>query len=135
MRDLLGWIGRNIDHDISGSLADLPSVGFCASGDWDDYGSTTVLVDDALRGLHDWPNRRILLVMRWESSSPRNVAVLLHEFIHDVQLMGRSWECLQAPEWDAHELQEKWLSARGLDAGFNRLRICMLSRCPPDVHP
>ncbi|MBN2906338.1 MAG: hypothetical protein JXJ18_06500 [Rhodobacteraceae bacterium] len=135
VRDLLVWIGQATGYDVADSLASPPQIGFCQTGDWVDYEQTRVLVEEHLRAVYDWPNRRVLLVAPWAPDDPRDVSILLHELVHHVQLANRTWECLQAPEWEAYKLQERWLAERGIEAGFDWLQIYFLSRCPRDIHP
>lgn len=99
------------------------------------YEETRVLVDEHLRAVYDWPHQRVLIVAPWDAENPRDVSVLLHELVHHVQLADRAWPRLQAPEWEAYTLQERWLEERGIESGFDWLQIYFLSRCPRDIHP
>lgn len=135
VQDLLDWIGSATAYDVDDSRAAPPKIGFCHSGDWVDYENTRVLVEEHLRAVYDWPNRRVLLVAPWDATDPRDVSILLHELIHHVQLTNRSWDCLQAPEWEAYKLQDRWLAESGIESGFDCLQIYFMSRCPRDIHP
>ena len=133
--ELLTWIGEATDYDLTTSHATPPDVAFCRIGDVIPYESGTALVDETLNGAYDLSNHRVILVQPWDAKTPRDRSVLLHELIHHVQLENRGYECLQAPEWEAYELQEAYLAQQGVDAGFDWLQIYFLSRCPRDHHP
>ncbi|MEX5727288.1 hypothetical protein Ga0609869_000641 [Rhodovulum iodosum] len=135
VQELLVWIGRATGYDVAESLARPPEIDFCSKGEWVDYEDARVLVDDQLRAVYDWPRRRVLIVRPWHADAPRDVSVLLHELVHHVQLLNRDWECLQAPEWEAYKLQDRWLAERGIASGFDWLAIYFMSRCPRDIHP
>ncbi|MGC9420582.1 MAG: DUF6647 family protein [Rhodovulum sp.] len=132
---LLVWIGAATGYDVAPSRAAPPEIAFCATGDWIDYEDSKVLVDEHLRAVYDWPGRRVLLVAPWDADDLRDRSILLHELIHQVQLANRDWPCLQAPEWEAYKLQERWLNEHGIDPEFDWLQIYFLSRCPRDIHP
>ena len=132
---LLAWIADVTDYDVSASLADPPEIDFCDTGDWVAYEGDSVLVEDSLRAVYDLTRRRILIVRPFDAGQPRDLSVLLHELVHDVQYLNRSWDCPNATEWQAYKLQEQWLAEQGIDAGFDWLQIYFLSRCPRDVHP
>lgn len=133
--DLLRWIGGATGYDITAALAKPPEIDFCITGEVIPYEDDIMTVPDDLRAAYDWPNRRILLVRPWTADDPRDRAALLHELIHHVQLLNRSYECPQAPEWEAYKLQEAWLAENRIEAGFDWLVIYMASRCPRDHHP
>jgi len=135
VEELTRWIGDQTDYDISQTLEDPPDISFCDTGDVITYEGHDLLVDETLRAAYDLSDRHIFLVAPWQADNPEHVSALLHELIHDVQLLNRKWDCLGAPEWEAYKLQEKWLAERGIDPGFDWLRIFFLSRCPRDIHP
>jgi len=135
VRGLLEWIGGATDYDIGPSLAAPPEIGFCRVGEWVEYEDNRFLVEEDLRAVYDWPNRRVLIVAPWDPADKRDLSILLHELVHHVQMQTRDWECLQASEWQAYKLQERWLAEQGIDAGFDWLHIYFLSRCPRDIHP
>ena len=133
--ELLHWIKTNTDYDVTPSERDPPKITFCETGAWINYEGSTILVEENLQAMYDFPNGTILIVQPWSAQSPHDVSALLHELIHDVQMRARSWECIQAPEWQAYKLQEKWLAEKGIASGFDWLQIYFLSRCPKGIHP
>lgn len=135
IRQLILWVGEHTEYDIEPTLADLPEVCFCETGEKIDYEGRRVLVEPGLRALYDADARRIYLVDGWSRNNQRHVSNLLHELIHDIQLSNRDWSCVGAPEWQAYKLQEAWLAERGIKSGFNWLHIFFKSRCPRDIHP
>lgn len=130
LNDLVGWIARNTDYDVSLTYRSPPAIIFCEVGDTVTYEGAGLIVDPALRAAYDLRDRRIHLVAPWSSENPFDVSVLLHELIHDVQLANRVWDCIGAPEFEAYWLQDKWLAERGIRPGFDWGAIRMLSRCP-----
>ena len=132
---LLHWIARATDYEITNSLANPPSIAFCAKGDVILYESGLITVPHDLRAAYDLVEERILLVRPWDPDNPRDRSALLHELIHHVQLKNRIWECPQAPEWQAYKLQEAWLAEQGIEAEFDWLAIYIRSKCPRDIHP
>jgi len=131
--DLVGWIARNTDYDVSLTYRSPPTISLCEPGDTVTYEGADLIVDPALRAAYDLRARRIHLVAPWSPENPFDVSVLLHELIHDVQLANRGWDCIGAPELEAYWLQDKWLAERGIRPGFDWAAIRMLSRCPPAV--
>lgn len=99
------------------------------------YEGAQVLVDQELRAAYDLPGNRVFLAQPWDAAAAPDQSVLMHELIHALQLHNRDWECLQAPEWEAYELQDAWLAAQGVPSGFDWLHVYFLSRCPRDHHP
>ncbi len=135
IQELTRWIGAQTGYDITRTLADPPRVSFCDTGQTIIYEDQTLIVDPGLRAAYDLSDRHIYLVLPWDAANPKDVSALLHELIHDVQLINRDWPCVGAPEWQAYKLQETWLAERGIDPGFDWLHIYMYSRCPRDIHP
>ncbi len=133
--ELIGWIGRETDYDVSAALADPPEIRFCARGDEVLHEDATTLIEPDDRGVYDISRRIVHLVEPWDPASPRDVAVLLHELVHDVQFLNRDWDCPNAAEWEAYELYERWLAERGIEAKLDWLTIYFWSKCPRDIHP
>jgi len=133
--DLLDWIAASTSYDVSKARWNKPSVSFCKFGDHLDLEHKDFVVETEFRGLYDKARRHIYLVAPWSSDDPVNVGTLLHELIHDVQLLNRAWPCWGRAEWQAYKLQEKWLKMRGVDPQFSWMRIFLITRCPRDVHP
>lgn len=132
---LVRWIGARAGYEVAPVLADPPEIGFCEAGDPIPYGADTLFVEPHERGFYDRANRRITLVLPWSESAPRDVAVLLHELVHDIQFLNRSWDCPAATEWEAYSLQARWLGEQGIDTDFDWAQIALHSRCPGEVHP
>jgi hypothetical protein len=131
--DLVGWIARNTDYDVSLTYRSPPAISLCEAGATIIYEGADLIVDPALRAAYDLRARRIHLVAPWSPENTFDVSVLLHELIHDVQLANRGWDCIGAPEFEAYWLQDKWLAERGIRPGFDWAAIWMLSRCPPNT--
>jgi hypothetical protein len=126
---LLDWIAAETGYDVTPVRDDPPEITFCAVGDLIEYEDIAVHVGSDLHGLYDDIHRRIVLVRPWSPEDPRDRALLLHELTHRVQMANREWPCPQAPEWEAYQLQARYLAAHGIEAGFDWARIRTLSRC------
>jgi len=133
--ELLGWIGEATGYDVSAALADPPTIRFCAEGDAIPYPGEATLITPGQRGLYDYDMRRIHLVAPWRADRPRDVAVLLHELVHDVQFLNRPWECPNATEWEAYKLYDRWLAERGIDTAIDWVQVYFWSRCNRNPHP
>jgi len=120
---------------VSEARRHKPTVSFCNFGDDLDYEHKHLVVESQFRGIYDKERRHIYLVAPWSADNPENVGTLLHELLHDVQLLNRDWPCWGRAEWQAYKLQEKWLKERGVDPGFSWIQIFLESRCHRDVHP
>jgi hypothetical protein len=132
---LLDWIAAATAYDVDMVRADPPEITFCATGDLIEYEDMAVHVGSDLHGLYDNVFQRIVLVRPWSADAPRDRALLLHELTHRVQMANRGWDCPQAPEWEAYQLQAQYLAEHQIESGFDWMYIYMLSRCPNDVHP
>jgi hypothetical protein len=130
--ELVGWIALNTMYDVATTWQEPPEIVFCAVGETIDYEGRDLLVDPALEAAYDLPARRIHIVEPWSEDNLIDRSILLHELIHDVQLMNREWDCIGAPEWEAYRLQDKWLQERGVRLPFDWPAIRRLSECPPD---
>lgn len=133
--ELLTWIGAHTDYDVSATLAEPPSIGFCRHGEVIDYEGESLIVDPDLGAAYDKERRHIYLARPWDAAKVKDLGTLLHELIHDVQYRNRDWPCWQKTEWEAYKLQESWLAERGESAEFNWALILMLSRCSQNHHP
>jgi hypothetical protein len=132
---LIEWIGDNSDYDVCEFLEDPPDITFCECGETIRYEGREIIVHESVKGVYDLEINRITLVRPWDRQDLLNVSTLLHELVHVVQYHSRKWACWHATEWEAYELQEKWLLERGIDPGFNWVEIRLLSSCTPrDVH-
>ncbi len=133
---LLEWIGANSDYDVSGLLADPPTVRFCAHGSTLVYEGKAIHFDDRLNGVYDEKTKQICLAKPWHPSNTKDRGVLLHELAHHVQFENKSWLCPKATEWEAYKLQEAWLLENGMTPDFNWAYILLDSSCTPrDIHP
>lgn len=135
VQELLIWVGKNSPYEVTKSREDPPTISFCKTGEIIEYEGEDILVNADLRAAYDLPRRHIFLVQPWSAEDRFDQSRLLHELIHDVQLLNRSWECVQKPEWEAYKLQEKWLLGHGVDPQFNWLLIYFMAKCPRDIHP
>ncbi|MGC9368265.1 MAG: DUF6647 family protein [Paracoccaceae bacterium] len=135
VEELIRWIGAETDYDIAGALADPPAVLFCLTGEAIDVDREHMLVEENMLGAYDLAQSRVFLVRPWSTDDTRQVSVLLHELVHHVQFRNRDFECKQAAEWEAYQLQAKWLAERRVEPGFDWLHIYFMSRCPRDIHP
>ncbi|MEM8797950.1 MAG: DUF6647 family protein [Pseudomonadota bacterium] len=133
--ELYEWIEAKTDYDLSKPKAEPPEILFCAVGEDIPYEDRRMVVEPNDLGVYDPINRRIYLVGSWSETRLEDVAVLLHELVHDVQFVNRTWECPNQSEWEAYKLHELWLSEKGIDAGFDWTRIYFRSKCPRDIHP
>ena len=128
--DLLGWIALNTMYSVKAAWDDPPEVSFCDVGEAVAYEGLTLTIEPFLAAAYDLRARRIYLVRPWSEDDLRDVSVLLHELIHDVQLGDHEWPCSGAPEFEAYWLQDKWLSERGIVSGFDWRLIIKMSTCP-----
>ena len=133
--ELLAWIGAHTAYDVSASLAEPPSIGFCRTGEVIVYEGENLLVDPDLGAAYDKDRRHIYLAQPWDAAVVEDIGTLLHELIHDVQYRNRDWPCWQKTEWEAYKLQAAWLAERGVNADFNWALILLLSRCSQNHHP
>ncbi len=130
--ELVGWIALNTSYDVSQVYRTPPEIVFCSVGQTVPYEGDELIVESSLRAAYDLHRRLIYLVQPWSEDNPRDVSVLLHELLHDVQLSNREWPCVAAPELEAYWLQDKWLAGRGIASGFDWEAIWILSRCPAE---
>ncbi|WP_397542327.1 DUF6647 family protein [Roseovarius salis] len=135
VESLIRWIGAETGYDMASALARPPGIRFCRTGEMIEYDGAGWFVDPALRAAYDLKTRTVYLVLPWDADDAFDRSVLLHELVHHVQLANRDWPCPGAPEWQAYKLQDRWLRARGIEHGFDWLRIWFMSRCPRDIHP
>ena len=129
---LVGWIALHTMYDVGQTWRNPPEIVFCEVGEIIAYEGRGLLVDPALRAAYDKPARRIHLVEPWSADSLIDRSILLHELIHDVQLLNRDWPCIGAPEWEAYRLQDQWLQEQGVILPFDWPAIRRLSDCPED---
>lgn len=128
--DLVGWIAMHTMYDTSGLYRHTPRISFCHVGEVIAYEGTDILVEKELRAAYSLPDRVIHLVEPWSAGDPYDRSVLLHEFIHVVQLEARDWPCVGAPELEAYMLQAEYLREFGVEPDFDWRSIFLLSICP-----
>lgn len=133
--ELIRWIAAETGYDTKEALRAPPEIRFCLTGEAIDVDNEDTLVEENMLGAYDLAKRRVFLVRPWSAGDTRQVSVLLHELVHHVQFLNRDFECLQAAEWEAYQLQAKWLAERRVEPGFDWLHIYFMSRCPRDIHP
>ncbi|WP_317624141.1 DUF6647 family protein [Rhodalgimonas zhirmunskyi] len=128
------FLEHETDYDIAPLRATPPDIAFCAQGEKIFYEGRDMIVDTDLRAAYDSRARRIFLVLPWTAKNGRALSTLLHELVHDAQMQAE-WPCPQAMEWEAYQLQARWLESQGIAHGFDWFAIWRLSRCPSTVHP
>ena len=70
----------------------------------------------ALLGLYDSRTKTIVLRDDWDSRSPADVSVLVHELVHYLQDRGAlSYDCAGQREALAYDAQQRWLKLFGMD--------------------
>lgn len=134
--ELLEWIDRHSDHDVSQLIGNPPKITFCECGETIRYEGQSVVVHEHLQGLYDKPEATIILVKPWKASNPNDVSTLLHELTHFVQYNSKDWPCWPKTEWEAYKLQEVWLLEHGQDTEFNWIEIyfCPCPDAPRAIH-
>lgn len=128
--ELIAWIAMNTSYDLFVVYTDPPTISFCEVGEVIEYEHADLLVDAVLLAALDREKRHIFLTYPWSPMNYFDQSVLLHELIHDVQLQNQDWDCVGAPEWEAYQLQDKWLFEHGIIHQFNWPMIKRLSLCP-----
>ena len=132
---LVHWVGKHTQYDISGALLKPPTISFCKIGDEISYERKDLIVEQPVVAMYDVKERRIYLVRPWTAKNVRHVSTLLHEIVHDVQLLNKRWPCWGDAEREAYRLQERWLKEQGQDPDFNWTEIFLRTRCGRDIHP
>lgn len=133
--DLSTWIAGHSDLRTDRLRAVVPDIIFCAPHDHVAYDDGELIVEDDMLAAYDLAARRIYLVEPWQASDPRAVSTLLHELVHAAQFDSREWECAQATEWQAYQLQAAWLAEHGIETEYDWAAIALRSLCPSEVHP
>ena len=133
--ELVDWIRAATQYDVSRTRADPPVILFCDEGDTLDYAGGTTLIEPGEGGVYDYAARVIYIVAPWDPEDTWQRSILLHEIVHDVQFLNRSWPCPNATEIEAYELQDAWLLENGVQHDFNWLAIWFWAQCPGGPHP
>lgn len=132
--ELLEWIENHTNYDISTALAEPAKLGFCKANEEIRYEGRALMLDQRVVALYDSHERRICILRPWSSASVSNVSTLLHELLHDVQHLNKTWPCWGKAEWEAYKLQEQWLIEHGGHPDFNWADILLRTRCRRDIH-
>ena len=78
------------------------------------YGHPLARVRADVVALYHDRSETILLSEGWDSSSPADVSVLVHELVHHLQnKAGRKYRCPEARERLAYAAQVRWLALLG----------------------
>lgn len=128
-RTLLTWIGHETDYPVDALLADPPAFVFALVGDTLDFNGAELPVTATLHGAYVRASDAVVLVLPWHIDSLDDRSVLLHELVHAAQLSARDWRCLDETEWEAYQLQRRWLAASGIDLQLDWILIGILSHC------
>ena len=88
-----------------------------------------------IAALYDRRRGRILLAEDWAGATPREVSVLVHEFVHHFEAAaGLAPDCPAAGEVRAYATQAAWLAGFGSDLqqgfGIDPLTLRLLTTCP-----
>jgi hypothetical protein len=135
VRSLVDWIAERTDYDVEVARADPPVIRFALTGEEIPAGSESMIVEPGDTGAYDIERRTIWLVAPWSPACVADRGVLLHELVHDVQFLNRTFRCPRASEKEAYRLQEEWAREEGLDLTFSPMFVFMASLCRPEAHP
>lgn len=130
-RALVAWIGQASGLETEAVNADPPDILFVAPGDTVRLGRDVLEIPPRMRGAYQTNSETILLVLPWNIADPIDQSVLLHELAHVVQLAAGGWRCDAETEWQAYELQQRWLAERGITIHLDWLAIGAASHCGP----
>lgn len=131
--ELEAWLDANSEYQ---RRASPPKIVFIAESTVATLRGTTGTAGGRIRGLYDDTVATIYLAEPWSPEDPLDVSTLLHELVHHRQVTAQHWYCSQEQEWRAYQLQEAWLSGRGIEADFYWPAIALSSSCTPrDIHP
>lgn len=88
-----------------------------------------------IEALYDRRRGRILLAEDWVGATPRDVSVLVHEFVHHFEVAaGLAPDCPAAGEARAYATQAAWLAGFGSDLqqgfGIDPVTLRLLTTCP-----
>lgn len=135
VQSLYDWIGANTDYSVAEAKAHPAKIIVCRRGDVVPFGSETLLIEPMQKGIFDFETRTVYLVLPWRQSEIRDVGVLLHELVHDIQFLNQDWPCPTSTEVEAYQLQEKWLAENDVEIKLNWLLIYHWARCPRESRP
>lgn len=129
--ELVGWIAMHTMYDVSDLYRHPPEISFCQVGEWITYDGFEIRVEPELNAAYAAADRKVHLVQPWSATDAYDRSVLLHEYVHVVQLANRDWPCVGAPEMEAYLLQARYLEENGIVPDFDWGSIYLLSICPP----
>jgi hypothetical protein len=89
-----------------------------------------------IMGAYDGLSKTIFLRADWDSRSPLDVSVLVHELVHYMQdRASADFECAGAREAQAYAAQQRWLALFGTDLerafGIDAMTLKMRTACWP----
>lgn len=80
--------------------------------------------------LYNPASQTIFLEENWKPDSVRNLSVLLHEFVHHLQIIGHlEYECLGAMEAPAYATQTAFLKAHGEPPYLEEFTLFFVTMC------
>lgn len=132
---LLEWIGKHTAYDVSVAVSKPPTISICQLGESVDYENRSLVVERPVVAIYNIEKGHIFLVAPWDPDNAHSIGTLLHELIHHVQHLSKSWSCWGRAEWEAYKLQEKWLAEHGVKPKFDSADVFLRTRCRRNVHP
>lgn len=92
--------------------------------------------EQAIMGVYDGVSKTIFLRADWDSRSPSDVSVLVHELVHYMQdRASLRFECAGAREAQAYDAQQRWLALYGIDLerafGVDAMTLKIRTACWP----
>ena len=133
--DLIRWIGDNGACEVEPYPESPPQVSFPRRNEEIGYAGRSITLHEPEKGVYVLERARIAPARPRSAPDPDKVGTLPHELIYFVQYSGRQWDRWHETEWEACKLREQWLEAQGIESGFNRVEIFLLSRwARRDIH-
>ncbi|NND89337.1 MAG: hypothetical protein HKN42_00635 [Granulosicoccus sp.] len=130
---MVEWIGDAGDYEVDHLIAAPPRIFFATVGEILDFGNGPLEIRPGLRGAYSDEIDTLVIVLPWSIDDQVSRSILLHELVHAVQASARDWNCLAEQEWEAYQLQHRWLAEQGLDWTLDWLLVGIMSRCPDTV--
>ena len=98
------------------------------------YGHEVSAADATVVALYVPSIKTIFLQPEWDSRSPADVSVIVHELVHHLQqAAGQRFPCAEAGEKAAFAAQQRWLEQFDLDLesafGIDGLTLFLRTRC------
>lgn len=135
MTDLLDWIAATTEHEVDRVRRALPAIVFATPGEELRFGDESLRIAPEMGGIWDTEHRLIVLVEPWHAADPVDLSILLHELVHAVQSGEGGSVCDPEAEWEAYELQARWLAERGIVMLIDWNEVWEHSLCPDDAAP